>query len=77
MLKAATHSTRFTFYLTMPEMKTHQSTSPSKTSSFNVFCEYMDLPGFHHKTFQSIAERIFSAIDDIRNIFSRAAYTVR
>ncbi|RUS86508.1 hypothetical protein EGW08_005758 [Elysia chlorotica] len=46
--------------------------------SFNVFCEYMDLPGLHHKTFQSIAESLYSATDDIRNvIFSRAAETVR
>lgn len=47
-------------------------------TSFRNFCEQVDLPAMHHKSFQDIAEKMYSESDKVRRIvFSKAAETVR
>lgn len=44
----------------------------------NNFCELLDLPGMHPKSFQGLAKTIYSSTDDIlKYVFSNAADIVR
>ncbi|GFO12967.1 hypothetical protein PoB_003947200 [Plakobranchus ocellatus] len=46
--------------------------------SFNSFCEYMEMPGLHQKTFNKFAKRIYSQNERLGDrIFREAAALVR
>ncbi|GFN96308.1 hypothetical protein PoB_002281400 [Plakobranchus ocellatus] len=43
------------------------------SDAFNLFCEYMDLPGLHKKTFLKYAQGFYTKFEEIKKqIFSRA-----
>ena len=48
------------------------------SSSFNNFCESMDLPGLHHKTFHSHAKAMYSKLDMLEDrVFGQTVAYVR
>ena len=47
-------------------------------TSFNNFCEMVDLQGMHHKTFHTKANKLYNKLDDFeRQLFTRTAEHVR
>ena len=48
------------------------------SSTFNNFCESMDLPGLHHKTFHSHAKAIYSKLEMLEDrVFGQTVAYVR
>ena len=47
-------------------------------TSFNNFCEMVDLQGMHHKTFHTKANKLYNKLGDFeRQLFTRTAEHVR